>query len=80
MITIERLALGGIAALLGWVTITVQTLAVDIAVLKNITVSTVSQSEFITFSSATSSKLESYSVWLSRLSDRINSLETKENN
>lgn len=76
MITIERLALGGIGALLAWITVTVQALAVDIAVLKNISVSAVSQSEFITFSSSTGAKLENHSVWLGRLSDRINKLET----
>lgn len=80
MITIERLALGGIAALLGWITVTVQALAVDIAVLKNSTVSAVPQSEFVSFSSATSAKIENHALWLARLSDRINKLETEREN
>lgn len=77
MITIERLALGGIAALLAWITVTVQTLAVDIAVLKNTSVSAVSQTEFVSFSASTSSKISNHNVWLGRLSDRVNALEVE---
>lgn len=77
MITIERLALAGIGALLAWITVTVQALAVDIAVLKNNTLSSVSQREFITFSTDTATKLENHQVWLTRLSERVNNLETE---
>lgn len=78
MITIERIALAGIVALLTWVTLTVQSLAVDVAVMKSIQVSGVSQTEFVAFTARATQNYENHQVWLTRLSDRVNTLELKE--
>lgn len=76
--TLERIALTAMTALLAWVTFTVQSLAVDIAVLKNVAVTAVSQSEFIRVTSKQEAQLVSHTTWLTRLSERLNALETRE--
>lgn len=76
--TLERIALAVLMALMGWVTLTVQQLSVQVAVLSSIGERSVSVTEFTAFYHQTQSKLDSHQVWLTRLSDRINKLETED--
>jgi hypothetical protein len=71
VVTFERAAISAMGAICAWIAISVQGLTVDVAVLKT-------QAFDTAFPTKVETRLDNHQVWLGRLSDRINALETKE--
>lgn len=70
-------AVAALFALTSWVFLSVQQLSVDMAVLKAQSIRSVSQIDFVELSNRATTSLDNHTRWLSRLSDRVNALETQ---
>lgn len=70
-------AVAALFALTSWVFLSVQQLSVDMAVLKAQSIRSVSQLDFVELSNRATTSLDNHTRWLSRLSDRVNALETQ---
>jgi hypothetical protein len=71
LLTLDKLSHYALLGLVGYVAITVQTLQLDVAVLKAASVSTVTRVDVV----KVQTEVARHNQWLSRLSDRLHRLE-----
>lgn len=73
--SLEKLALAVLLPMTGWVMITVHTLSVDVAVLHERALVSVSPATFAAFVARVEGQEKRNNQWLARLSDRLKHLE-----